>query len=198
MKPLNRKNYGSIPHLSSSKLGSGDHYINFGQERMLTTKKLKEQDIIFSSEKYDGSNVGIAKLNGKLLFLNREGYEVKTSPYVQQQLFEKWAQKRYHIFDSLLQEGERVVGEWLLQAHGLKYEIKGEPIVFFDLFNAKNQRIPYNEFLDRLGQYNLPTPRILHTGEPAKVEDLIPVLKEMEKCFFWQNGLDMILLQQNI
>ncbi len=38
MKPLNRKNYGSIPHLSNSKLGEGDYYINPGQERILTLK----------------------------------------------------------------------------------------------------------------------------------------------------------------
>ena len=44
------------------------------------------------------------------------------------------------FFDDLLKEGERVTGEWLLQAHGLIYDIKQEPIVFFDYFDAKNRR----------------------------------------------------------
>ena len=38
MKILGFKNYGSIPHLSNSKLGDGDHYINSGQEFILTQK----------------------------------------------------------------------------------------------------------------------------------------------------------------
>jgi hypothetical protein len=39
MKPLERKNYGSIPHLSNSKLGEGDYYVEKGMERILTEKK---------------------------------------------------------------------------------------------------------------------------------------------------------------
>jgi hypothetical protein len=35
MKPLNKKNYGSIPHLSNSKLGEKDYFIGEGQERIL-------------------------------------------------------------------------------------------------------------------------------------------------------------------
>ena len=38
MKPLERKNYGSIPHLSNSKLGEGDYYVEKGMERILTEK----------------------------------------------------------------------------------------------------------------------------------------------------------------
>jgi hypothetical protein len=38
MKPIGRKNYGSIPHLHNSKLGEGDYYISKGQERILTLK----------------------------------------------------------------------------------------------------------------------------------------------------------------
>ena len=64
VKPLGRKNYGSIPHLSTSKLGEGDHYVNEGQERILTIKKRDRHDYIYAYEKYDGSNVGICKSNG--------------------------------------------------------------------------------------------------------------------------------------
>lgn len=35
-KPLNRKNYGSIPHLLGSKLGETDKYIHEGQHRIMT------------------------------------------------------------------------------------------------------------------------------------------------------------------
>ena len=66
MKPLDRKNYGSIPHLSNSKLGENDYYISVGQERILTEKKRDKHDLILAFEKYDGSNVGIGKVNGKI------------------------------------------------------------------------------------------------------------------------------------
>jgi hypothetical protein len=70
MKPLNRKNYGSIPHLSNSKLGEKDYFIGEGQERILTEKKRDKHDTILVFEKYDGSNVGVAKKERKYICLN--------------------------------------------------------------------------------------------------------------------------------
>ncbi len=52
-RPIGRKNYGSIPHLSNSKLGDGDYFIGEGQEQILTLKKRDKHDIIIVSEKYD-------------------------------------------------------------------------------------------------------------------------------------------------
>ena len=174
MKPLGRKNYGSIPHLSNSKLGSGDYFINHGQERILTEKKRDRHDEIFVFEKYDGSNVGIAKVNGKIVALTRSGYEASTSPYKQHHLFAKWVEFQSNRFVDFLMEGERVCGEWLVQAHGLKYEIKGNPITFFDYFNNNNERMPF-DFLHGTG---LPIPRLLHRGDSVSVKELLPILNE--------------------
>ena len=66
MKILGFKNYGSIPHLSNSKLGDGDHYINSGQEFILTQKPRDRHDNILVFEKYDGSNVGVCKKDNKI------------------------------------------------------------------------------------------------------------------------------------
>ena len=79
MKPLNRKNYGSIAHLSNSKLGEGDHYIDPGQERILTETKRDRHDAILVFEKYDGSNVGVAKKGRHVFALTRSGYEATSS-----------------------------------------------------------------------------------------------------------------------
>lgn len=174
MKPLNRKNYGSIPHLSNSKLGTGDHFIEKGQERILTEKVRDKHDEIFVFEKYDGSNVGIGKLNNKIFALTRSGYEAKTSPYKQHHLFGDWVEKNQSLFNLLLNDGERITGEWLAKAHGLKYSIDDrlEPIVFFDYFNANNERQPY-EYLERLYRlYSIQLPRLLHQGIAIKVDDL--------------------------
>ena len=172
MKPLNRKNYGSIPHLSNSKLGEIDYFIHEGQERILTEKKRDKHDTILVFEKYDGSNVGVGKKDGNIFALNRSGYEASTSPYKQHHEFAKWVSERKDMFNSLLEEGERVAGEWLLQAHGLIYKIDNDPILFFDYFNENNERQPF-EVVEQMG---LPLPRLLHKGEAVSVDELKPIL----------------------
>jgi len=172
MKPLNRKNYGSIPHLSNSKLGEMDYFIHEGQERILTEKKRDKHDTILVFEKYDGSNVGVGKKDGNVFALTRSGYEASTSPYKQHHEFAKWVSERKDMFNSLLEEGERVTGEWLLQAHGLIYKIDNDPILFFDYFNKNNERQPF----DLVEQMGLPLPRLLHKGDAISVDELKPIL----------------------
>ncbi|MAR57219.1 MAG: hypothetical protein CMM93_08560 [Rickettsiales bacterium] len=172
MKPLNRKNYGSIPHLSNSKLGSGDHFVNHGQEKILTVKKRDRHDEVFAFEKYDGSNVGIAKKDGQIFALTRSGYTAESSSYKQHHLFSDYVHEYEYLFDAILDEGERLCGEWLAQAHGLKYDINTYPILFFDWFDANNKRKPYNELV----KTKLPLVRLLHRGDAVSVEDLLPKL----------------------
>lgn len=177
MKPLNRKNYGSIPHLSNSKLGSGDYFIGEGQERILTEKKRDKHDTILVFEKYDGSNVGVGKKNGQIFALTRSGYEASTSPYKQHHEFAKWVNRKRDLFSLILDDGERIVGEWLLQAHGLIYNIKQEhPIVFFDWHDKNNNRKLFSELEKSLGLWDLPLPRFLHKGDAISVEELKPIL----------------------
>jgi hypothetical protein len=179
MKPIGRKNYGSIPHLSNSKVTENDYRISDGQERILTEKARDKHDVIYVFEKYDGSNVGIAKKNGNIYALTRAGYEASTSPFIQHHYFSNWVWGFESMFDEFLAEGERIAGEWLLQAHGLRYSILGNPIVFFDIFNANNERISQKELEERCARFNLKTPRKLHEGEPASVESLTPKLREV-------------------
>ena len=109
MKPLNRKNYGSIPHLSNSKLGEKDYFIGDGQERILTKKTRDKNDLVIVSEKYDGSNVGVGKMNGKIFALTRSGYDANTSPYKQHHLFSNWVADNHNMF-GFLNDGERKPG----------------------------------------------------------------------------------------
>ncbi|MFW5757630.1 MAG: RNA ligase family protein, partial [Bacteroidota bacterium] len=71
-------------------------------------------------------------------------------------------------------ENERLAGEWLVQAHGLIYHLRQEPIVFFDFFDANNQRKPFQV----LQQTGLTLPRLLHMGDAVPVETLIPLLNK--------------------
>lgn len=175
LKPLGIKNYGSIPHLSNSKLGSGDYYIHEGQERILTTKARDRHDEIFVYEKYDGSNVGIAKINNTIIPLQRSGYDARTSPFEQHHKFAEYVVKNQSLFKSILKNGERIVGEWLLVATGIKYRIIGNPIIFFDLFNSDNIRISQDELRDRIKDV-LQMPRLLHRGLPMPTDNLLYLL----------------------
>ena len=180
MKPLNRKNYGSIPHLSNSKLGIGDHFIHKGQERILTEKVRDKHDKIFVFEKYDGSNVGICKVNNKIVALTRSGYTAITSPYKQHHLFSEWVYKNELTWFHLLENGERIAGEWLAQAHGIKYKIdeRLEPIVFFDHFNAKNERSSFDVLDTFYKEYEIQLPRLLHVGKAEKPSNIITELNK--------------------
>jgi len=176
MKPLNRKNYGSIPHLSNSKLGIGDHFIEKGQERILTEKVRDRHDEVLVFEKYDGSNVGIGKIDNRIVALTRSGYTAKTSPYKQHHLFSDWVYKNVMKWMDILENGERITGEWLAQAHGLKYNIEVEPIVFFDHFNAENQRSQFDYLGELAIMHGLQLPRMLHRGKAIATNELLPTL----------------------
>lgn len=178
MKPLKRKNYGSIPHLSNSKLGPGDHFITEGQERILTEKVRDKHDEVLVFEKYDGSNVGIAKIQNKIYALTRSGYWARTSPYKQHHLFADFVENLENVFDKILLDRERIVGEWLLQAHGLKYSIATNPIVFFDIFMSTNERYEYNHIKHMAMNTGINLPRLLHRGKAIEVGELLPKLNE--------------------
>lgn len=182
-KPLKRKNYGSIPHLSNSKLGDGDYYVGKGMERILTEKKRDRHDTIFAFEKYDGSNVGIGKMNNNIFALTRAGFEAKTSPRKQHHYFSDWVYKNKKLFSEILNEGDRITGEWLLQAHGMKYKIEGDPILFFDYFTPNNERILQSDLRQITSKYGLNMPRLLSEGEPITVNELLPILNLKTKGF---------------
>ena len=82
-KPLGIKNYGSIPHLPGSRVGPGDHKCHEGQERIATRKTRDRHDCILVQEKLDGSNTGVARMDGAIYALTRAGYLATTSPYEQ-------------------------------------------------------------------------------------------------------------------
>jgi hypothetical protein len=168
-KPLGHKAYGSIPHLPNSRLGPGDHQCHEGIYRICCEKTRDRYDTVIVTEKIDGSNCSCAKLNGQIVPLTRSGYTAWSSPYEQHILFGNWVMEQWKRFDALLYEGERVVGEWLAQAHGTRYELKHEPFVPFDLMTG-HTRVPSVEFWARTTEYDFTFPKVIHIGGPISVE----------------------------
>lgn len=176
MKPLGGKNYGSIAHLPGSRLGPGDHKCHEGQERICNEKTRDKHDLIIVQEKLDGSNVGVAKIGGEILALTRAGYLAHTSPYEQHHKFGEWVASNAPRFDKLLEDGERVVGEWLIQAHGTRYALRHEPFVAFDIMRGAT-RATYKEVRERTeGLFTLP--HTIHVGGALSIPDAMSMLGE--------------------
>lgn len=171
-KPLGQKAYGSIPHLPGSRLGIGDHHVSLGQAVIATEKVRDRNDLVIVQEKLDGSNVAVAKVSGEIIALTRAGYLANTSKYNQHLLFEIWVNENKKRFFELLNEGERVSGEWLAMAHGTKYILHHEPFVPFDLI-TKNERVIYNEFESRVLLLGFTVPNLLHKGGAFSIDNAL-------------------------
>jgi hypothetical protein len=146
--------------------------ITEGQYRICCEKARDSRDTIILQEKLDGTCVAVAKINGEIVPLIRAGYRADKSPYHQHRLFYWWAMRsdNWLGFNYLLDDGERVVGEWLLQAHGTRYRVEREQDLFvaFDIMRGTT-RVPYNAFLERVGGV-FTTPGTLHVGSPVSID----------------------------
>jgi len=181
IKDLNDKiidrNYGSIPHVSTSKMSQqADKKIGISQENILTTKTRDWKDLIIVTEKLDGSNVGVVNKNGVFLPISRAGYHTDTSTYEQHKQFTKYVNKNIHLFN-WLPVGWRVSGEWCVMAHGTIYDITNEsPFCAFDIFDHKNNRILYLDFVKLCSLHSIPTVALLHIGQPISIKNSIKLL----------------------
>lgn len=172
-KPLGAKAYGSIGHLPLSRTGPGDWHVHEGQARIACEKARDRHDRIIVTEKLDGSCCAVARIGDAIVALTRAGYEATTSPYTQHHYFADWVGARAHEFDWLA-DGERVAGEWLLQAHGTRYRIERADDLFvaFDLFRGKN-RAPYDEFAERVDQTFIRRAALLSDGPPISIDAIM-------------------------
>lgn len=174
-KPLGGKNYGHIPHLPGSSMGPGDYKCNEGQNRIATEKVRDRHDLVIVQEKLDGSNVGVAKINAQLYPLTRAGYLADTSPFQMHWVFARWVEKNQNRFLAVLEDGERLCGEWLAQAHGTRYELSHEPFVVFDLMRGQ-KRVTLGDLIERVENYGFVTPRLLHQGNSLSIEQVLQLI----------------------
>ena len=91
----------------------------------------------------------------------------------------------------MLQDGERVVGEWLAQAHGtryklkhehdygVRYDLKHEPFVAFDLMRG-TERVTHDEFINCVYGWFVPA-YTLPYEHPLSVEFVMGELGEYGK-----------------
>ena len=174
-KPLGIKAYGSIGHLPDSRMGPGDHKVAEGQARICCQKARDRHDRIIVTEKLDGSCTAVAKVEGNIVALGRAGYRAETSPYEQHKLFAQWVYAQWGRFDAVLLEGQRLVGEWLAQAHGTRYKLGHEPWVCFDLMDG-HDRVPYDEFKNTVTTGVFVSPYVVSDGPPKGSTEVMSVV----------------------
>lgn len=182
-KPLGHKAYGSIPHLpGSKKLERDDKGLNPGQTRLLTEEAEPNATVVVT-EKLDGTCVSIANIDGEIVPLIRAGYRADTSRWKQHHLFAKWAMRRWEWWNRILKEGERLCGEWLAQAHAVKYNILNKhpklPFRTYDLMRG-HERTTHKEIFERFSIHSdirgcLWTP-VLHVGDAISIDDAMSKL----------------------
>ena len=173
-KPLGRKAYGSIPHLIGSRQGPGDHHVHPGQHDICTFKARDKHDLITVTEKLDGCNVAIARVEGKILALTRSGYPARKSKFLQHRMFDEWVEDSYFLWQDKLSDGECFHGEWLAIAHGTRYDLHHGPLVLFDL-TRNGTRVPVHELIDRSP---VETPHVLSMGPAFTIEAAIEATKK--------------------
>ncbi len=185
-KPLGQKAYGSIPHLSGSRLGPKDYSACPGHEQILTVKARKG-DTIVVEEKLDGSCCAVAKVNSEIVPLSRAGYLAGTSPYRQHHLFAAWTYARQDHFLAALQEGQRLVGEWVLQAHGTRYDVEHADRLFrpFDLM-VGTKRLGRNAVFQAAARCGLLPVPLLHVGGPLPVAEALKLLPDGSEGAVWR------------
>lgn len=175
-KPLGQRAYGSIPHLPGSRRGPADKGLSELQARILTDKARDKHDVITVQEKLDGSCVSVAQLDGKIIALIRAGYPASGSNYTQHHAFALWVEENKQRFHALLSEGERVCGEWLMEAHGTIYKLPHEPFVAFDIMRGHDRTISAT-VKERCASVQLITPRVIHVGIPISIEKVLAMLE---------------------
>jgi len=174
-KPIGRKNYGSIGHLPTSKLGPADHCVSEGQARILTEKTRDKHDVVYVTEKVDGSNVGIARTGNEIHAISRKGWAAMTSPHQMHHDFHHFVELNKKLFLAVLEDGQRLCGEWMGQAHGLFYDKLKTPFIAFDLMVGPD-RLPTDE-LHRICRINgIEHTHLIHKGPAMSVDAMMGLL----------------------
>jgi len=92
---------------------------------------------------------------------------------------------------AVLEDGERLVGEWLMQAHGTRYDLLHEPFVAFDLM-VEDRRHPFDVFLARVAKGKFIVPTLLHRGAAFSVESALRMIGRRGEYYGHHGALDPV------
>ncbi|MBK6696580.1 MAG: hypothetical protein IPG50_30985 [Myxococcales bacterium] len=114
----------------------------------------------------------VARLDGRIVALGRDGTRAEDSPNAGRRMFARWVAAEARRFDALLEDGERAAGEWLALVHGTRYALTHEPFVLFDLLTSSASNGPrerHHRSSRRAREHGFSTPHVVHRGAPLSV-----------------------------
>jgi len=166
--------------LTGSRLkDSGDTLLEENIQPYFTEQiQFPKRDKIYVTEKIDGANVGVYKKDGKLYPVMRKGYDARTSEWEFLRRFAGFVSDNLDRFDSLLSDGERVCGEWMIKTHSLLYKLPHEPFIVFDIIKGieKPKRPSFTEIIERCEKHNFTITALIHEGGAISVQDSLDLL----------------------
>lgn len=169
-------NYPSISHLPGSKFrDTGDGFIGEQEVEWLTVKTRQPEDVVVVTEKVDGCNVGVLRMQNTLHPIIRKGYDVRTNQFDWIRDFAKFVETNRSRFLYLLSEGERVCGEWMVKTHTIEYHMPHEPFICFDIIRG-NDRVRYLNAKRRLELAGLTPAGVVHVGGAISPADVLAKL----------------------
>lgn len=171
--PLGRRAYFKIPHLPGSRTGPSDRVAPPELVRRCTVEARGGEEVLVQ-EKLDGSCVAIARVDGAIVALGREGTRASLSHNPGRQKFAHWVDAEATRLAPLLRDGEWIVGEWLALAHSTRYQLTHVPFVAFDLF-VGGEQVSFDVLAARV-KGHLPLPHLIHRGGPLTVAAALQLL----------------------
>lgn len=174
------RGYGNIKHLAGSRMkDSGDSLLDAALKPYFTERlQFPKRDIIFITEKVDGANVAVLKNDGKLYPVMRKGYDVRTSEYLFLRRFADFVSDNAARFYGLLNDGERVCGEWMIKTHSLFYVLPHEPFIVFDIISSDGKQIrpSYSDVLARCARHGFTSVGVVWEGSALAVNEALNLL----------------------
>lgn len=184
------KQYARIPHLPGSRgtpddvqvtAAGGARFVGDGRDEGDAAAQAAagigpapRGERVLVTEKLDGSCVVIARLDGQVTALGREGRPCASSRNEGRRAFAAWVAAQPARW-AALREGERLICEWLALAHGVRYQLPHEPAALLDVY-AHRRQLPLHEVHRRARDLDLPTPALLHQGGPCAVSVALAAL----------------------
>ncbi|HEX4511925.1 MAG TPA: RNA ligase family protein [Polyangiaceae bacterium] len=163
--------YPSIPHLPGSRAAS-DRVLQPAQARRFIDAAYVSTDVVIVEEKLDGSCVLAAREGDAIVAYGRDGGLAAASLNEGRRMFAAWVEANAARFREVLGDGERIAGEWLALAHGIRYELPHQPFVVFDVF-CKDQRASREDVRERAKRGKLTMAGLVHEGGPIAIEDAV-------------------------
>jgi hypothetical protein len=172
------KSFATVQHLPGSKMiDAEDKLLGTEQVKWLTERRRTNADMVIVTEKVDGMNAAVLRRDGLLYPLIRKGYDCRANPLPWINDFANYVEDNALRFLSVLEEGERLCGEWMVKTHTLSYKLPHEPFIAFDIIKDTD-RLPYLAFRERVAVGGFIAAGLVHLGEAIPPEIALQLLGE--------------------